>query len=331
MVLEVMTQFVAKPGQNGVFQESFLQKLKEIHFKKKGQQIYALFCVSVNLGYLGQTTGDFRIYVTGANFPLFGSGTIWHYPYLEVTDAPAFAKPDNSAAAAPKPQQPGQPPRPGIFNTLNGDMTNYFTNYYSWCLKPWVTPGTFGFGGTNIFALDVTAIGDLLAANQGALLDAQGHPMRPDINFQVLTSGYPDRTNIGAFQYSYIAMGFGGLICTNLKGQIAPVKGGDPTSKLLQAFGFYTVGVDPPFFLFGQPHSFFYDNSGPGSPDLVPYILSTTNIDIPIVALHNSFTETGNFFPDLAPVINVTIRHDNTIDMHGYFGSNINNFQLFVF
>lgn len=319
-----MTQFIAEPGQNGVFQETWLQKLKEIHFKKKQKNIYALFCLSINIGYLGQSTGDFNVFITSSNFPIWSGGTIWHYPFHVAVAAPLSAKPDNSAAAAAQPQQPGQPPRPPIANTLNGDMTAYFQNYYSWILKPWVTPTTFGAGGTVIFGLNLTAIRSLLTDPK--------HPNTvPTLTFQVKTSGYPDRTNIGAFQYSYIDMGFGGLVCSNLSGQIAPVSGNDPTSQLLADFGFYTVGVDPPFILFGQPHGFFYDNSGPGSPDIVPYILSTTNIDIPIVSLYNSFTNTGNLFPDDAPTINVRILPNNTIDMNGNFGSNINNFQLFVF
>jgi len=334
-----------------------------------GHDLYALFCVSLDLGYLGQAVGDFRIFIHDANFPVFGDGTIWHYPYFAPPFGVGRAAPDNAAAGAPIPQPEGAPRAPSITNTIYGNLDDYFKYYYSWCLHPWSTgggtpantatgmPGFFGSGGVNVFGINLTKVRALLGR------DNTGYD-KP-ITFTVSTEGIPDRTDIGAFTYSYLDLGFGGIVADHLGGtgttpvvtpgnrapqqspgfvlgQIAPVQFDsttDYTNFVLAALGFYTVSCTPPFQFFSQDHSFFYFNDSLGSPDIVPYIKSTASVNLPIVALHNTFTETGNYFsdPGFAPIINVSIGPrginpgdpDNRIDLSGSFGSNENNFQLF--
>ena len=334
-----------------------------------GLELFALFCVSLNLGFLGQSAGDFRIFIHDANFPVFGDGTIWHYPFFGPPLGIGRAIPDNMAAGALVPQPEGAPRPPPITDTVFGNLDDYFRYYYSWCLHPWSTgggtsnntpagmPGIFGDGGVNAFGINLTKVRALLGK------DANGYD-KP-ITFTLSTEGVPDRTDIGAFTYSYLDIGFGGIVADHLGGtgttplvtpgnlppqespgfvlgQIAPTQftsNTDFTNFLLAALGFYTVSCTPPFQFFSRDHSFFYFNDSLGSPDIVPYIKSTASVNLPIVALHNSFTNTGNYWIDDAPTINVSIGPrgikpgdpDNRIDLSGSFGSNENNFQLFVF
>lgn len=312
-----------------------------------GNQI-AVFIFNIDMGYYGQITGDWRQYISNANFDLWSDGTILHYPFYEPShDAPSTAVPDNVAASYPPSFEIlNLPGIGGPENQPRGTPTfqDYVKNYDCWCFQPWVNPGVFGYGSTVAFVLNLGRIRNKLAGTSGNAQLSPGE--RPTITFTISSSGTPDTTQITVWTYTFIDISLGVCVCReDAITSMLPVNfssPGDDVNYILAAEGAYAIDTQFQFDFFGEKNTFF-QGAGPWSLDIIdagasPHdiaktqFISTTAVEFQITALYNSFTNTGNYYTDstIAPIINVVINPDNTVNFSGSYGSNLNNFQLFV-
>ena len=302
----------AQTGNNGPVNQGLLWRIKSA---KSFTGDVAIFVLDLDLGYFGQSTGDLNFYISSSNFPLWEGGTVIHYSAVDTNPPNAF--PDTQAASAVYPH-PGKPEPPPIPNStdMHGFLDSYFKNYAAWRLKasPF-DPPSFGGGAVNIFCLNLKQIREQLGKGK-------------DITFTMTTSGYPNITRILAFQYSFLSISMSATVmeAQHLTDIVRVTREQD---AFFSAAGIYEIFVQPTYQFFGPKNAFF---AGSGLwPNFVPYLETGLAFSFTIQALYNYLTNTGNVFTDDAPTINYTIKPDNSMEADVTFGSNENNFQLFVF